>query len=333
MTRWFRGAGMIPVWLMAGCMTAGRCPYCHQPVAPAIDPNAVPLARPSQVLASPPPSGPRPPVMQAAPTAPITAPPAFHGHYVVPGQNLVMPPPPFPQATAPLAMIPAKPASETAPPPVAPPPVSPPPANPVPAVLATNNPTPAHSVARAPSSPASSAARLAGLGPAIPATLENKSSPGGQAAVQLVSTLKPSLPAQADPEPGKEKTSTTTNGTSKVEVAAVGKVEKPASVSPPATKPPIHRLDHAADYSWVQGRLTRVHSRGGYWQVRYAGLDQSDRHGGQVILVGSATEGLKEGDMVRVRGSVLGYDGKLRGTKYRATGIQLVDPPSGMLAN
>ena len=80
----------------------------------------------------------------------------------------------------------------------------------------------------------------------------------------------------------------------------------------------------ADDYGWVQGTLTKVHSRGGYWQIRYASFDQVDEHGGNFILVGSMPSDVSDGDVVMVEGRIEGYDKKLNGAKYNVHFAKLV---------
>lgn len=78
------------------------------------------------------------------------------------------------------------------------------------------------------------------------------------------------------------------------------------------------------DYMWVQGKLIRIYSRGGYWQIRYAAYDASDSYGGKFVLVGTVPEDVREGDYIRVRGKVLGENKWLTGTEYRIDSVQLV---------
>lgn len=98
---------------------------------------------------------------------------------------------------------------------------------------------------------------------------------------------------------------------------------------PEATKtmpalPANVRHAHAEDYSWVQGELVRIHSRGGFWQVRFASYDQADSYGGKFVVVGDLPSDVKEGDLVRVQGRILGYDPRLNGTEYRVNKMEKV---------
>jgi hypothetical protein len=65
-------------------------------------------------------------------------------------------------------------------------------------------------------------------------------------------------------------------------------------------------LEHAPDYSWIQGRLEYSALSGGIWRVRYAPLSADDEHGGCVILE-SLPAGIpfRNGDMVYVEGRIV----------------------------
>ena len=65
-------------------------------------------------------------------------------------------------------------------------------------------------------------------------------------------------------------------------------------------------MDHATDYSWIQGRLEYSVVAGGVWKVRYAPPSADDEHGGSVVLDGDpSTQGCKAGDTVYVQGQVV----------------------------
>lgn len=88
-------------------------------------------------------------------------------------------------------------------------------------------------------------------------------------------------------------------------------------------------MDHAADYAWIQGKLEKVHVRGGAWVVRYAPLDREDVHGGRVVLAKDGrVDAFKEGDVVRVHGEVLREKSSsyLSAPLYRISQMQLVKP-------
>lgn len=81
---------------------------------------------------------------------------------------------------------------------------------------------------------------------------------------------------------------------------------------------------HNKDHSWVQGKLIRIHSGDGYWQIRYAGYDEVDAYGGKVILSGQVSKELAEGDIVRVYGQVMGHDRWLRAHLYRVQNLKII---------
>jgi hypothetical protein len=90
----------------------------------------------------------------------------------------------------------------------------------------------------------------------------------------------------------------------------------------------------AEDYSWVQGRLFRVHTGGGYWQIRYQSHEQSDEYGGRFLLTGPAANDLKEGDVVRIEGAVQSYDDRHRTTAYRVNALKVIHKGAALpLAN
>jgi hypothetical protein len=79
-------------------------------------------------------------------------------------------------------------------------------------------------------------------------------------------------------------------------------------VSVPATARPAGpgKLDHAPDYSWVQGRLEYSALAGGIWKVRYAPLSVDDEYGGSVILeTPPNAEKFRVGDLVYVEGRIV----------------------------
>jgi hypothetical protein len=88
----------------------------------------------------------------------------------------------------------------------------------------------------------------------------------------------------------------------------------------------------AADYSWVTGQLSFVHADGGTWVLRYAPLDQEDRHGGSVVLGRGdrRLDSYRDGDIVTVKGEILTekYSQRLTGPLYRINAIQLVERPT-----
>jgi hypothetical protein len=106
----------------------------------------------------------------------------------------------------------------------------------------------------------------------------------------------------------------------------------PSVYARPATTPPVSASDkvgHEHDYSWITGYLYYLHTDGGRWVLRYAGLDQVDRYGGSVVLApGMEMGNYREGDLVTVHGEVLNEGRATRslgGALYRVQMIEMVE--------
>jgi hypothetical protein len=84
-------------------------------------------------------------------------------------------------------------------------------------------------------------------------------------------------------------------------------------------------MDHAPDFSWIQGELEYSHLGGGIWKVRYAPISSDDEYGGSVILA-SEPQGVESGDMVYVEGRMTEQQrpGAMRNPIYRAERITRV---------
>lgn len=108
-------------------------------------------------------------------------------------------------------------------------------------------------------------------------------------------------------------------------------------IGSPMPSPPemstLSDMEHADDYAWVRGKLIRIHSQQGYWQVRYAPFDQADRYGGRVMLLGSIPDTLTEGDIVNVTGRIVEAESRLNTTAFRVQSIELIRKGSGIYAN
>ncbi len=98
---------------------------------------------------------------------------------------------------------------------------------------------------------------------------------------------------------------------------------------PPAAQPrPGQSMDHAPDYSWLQGKLEYSALGGGVWKVRYAPLSADDEHGGSVILESPPTAGqFRAGDTVYVQGRILQGEHRrtLHNPVYHVQKIRLVE--------
>lgn len=156
------------------------------------------------------------------------------------------------------------------------------------------------------------------------------------AAVKPVEAAKPIeavaaktiLPAEAivaknQPEPVMPASLTTSS------IPAAGEVKHASAESVTTYMPDAATcLDRAADYKWVQGRLQIIHTRHGECRVRYCSIDKEDLYGGSLVLKHDARlEEFKEGDIVRIEGSVIeDRSGRPFATaSYRIDSIRLVE--------
>ena len=142
--------------------------------------------------------------------------------------------------------------------------------------------------------------------PASPDIVETRAPASGSAAVVISSSVPPEPAARP-----------------------IVDVLRPTSHTQAAPRTPV--MTHADDYSWVQGKLYRVHVRGGVWVVRYASLDVTDRFGGSLVLARDRrVDNLREGDFVRVQGELLNDKSSvfLGGPLYRVLDVSLLQQAS-----
>jgi hypothetical protein len=135
------------------------------------------------------------------------------------------------------------------------------------------------------------------------------------------------VPAQVQAAPAQAASTTP------VATPSVSTTSAPTATSAPVSPPPVavvtepKEAKHGTDYQWIQGRLQRVHVRGGAWVVRYAPLDQADKHGGSVVLLRDhRLDTFKEGDFVHIDGEILEERSSafLGGPLYRVHHIALL---------
>lgn len=102
-------------------------------------------------------------------------------------------------------------------------------------------------------------------------------------------------------------------------VSVPKQIEEPVSrpVEAPVARPRVEtrpvstevedgRYAHASDYSWLTGRLQRVHVPGGEWKIRYAPLSEMDQWGGSMVLAPDVRlDSFSDGDFVRIEGEIL----------------------------
>lgn len=84
-------------------------------------------------------------------------------------------------------------------------------------------------------------------------------------------------------------------------------------------------LGHAPDYSWLVGELTFSRARG-TWTVRFAPVDEEDRYGGSVTLVGVGDMSrFSTGQLVRLKGHLIDPNSRKYTPLYHAASICPMD--------
>ena len=104
--------------------------------------------------------------------------------------------------------------------------------------------------------------------------------------------------------------------------------EVPARPKQNQRRPSRVLLDHASDYSWIQGKLEYSALAGGVWKVRYAPLSADDPHGGSVVLVSPpGAWQFHSGEFIYVEGRVLPTEGvhSYYNARYQVTHAELVE--------
>jgi hypothetical protein len=98
-----------------------------------------------------------------------------------------------------------------------------------------------------------------------------------------------------------------------------------ASAGGPSGEP----MDHAPDYSWLQGRLEYSALGGGMWKVRYAPVSADDEHGGSVVLDAPPAGDVQPGDTVYLQGRLVATQPTraMRNPTYHAQRIVRVADP------
>jgi hypothetical protein len=83
------------------------------------------------------------------------------------------------------------------------------------------------------------------------------------------------------------------------------------------------RFGESNDYGTLVGQVSQFRHT---WRLRYTSVESEDKLGGSVILIGNDLDQLREGQMVRVQGSVLPGDDRTTGTRYQVTHFDLLEP-------
>ncbi|HZU37400.1 MAG TPA: hypothetical protein VFA18_15860 [Gemmataceae bacterium] len=95
----------------------------------------------------------------------------------------------------------------------------------------------------------------------------------------------------------------------------------------------LEGVGHEKDYSWITGRLSRMPGDSSRLMIRYAGADEMDTYGGQMILAPNPElKKYHEGDLVCVYGKVssrLGSSKNGPGAVYQTTQVYLIPASVG----
>lgn len=98
-----------------------------------------------------------------------------------------------------------------------------------------------------------------------------------------------------------------------------------APVPAPPPPPSSGRLGHAPDYRWLVGEISYSVARR-TWNLRYATVDEEDRYGGSVTLVGTGDMSrFKIGQIVRIDGYLVEPDSRRPCPPYCVGTIREVD--------
>ena len=95
----------------------------------------------------------------------------------------------------------------------------------------------------------------------------------------------------------------------------------------------LEGVGHEKDYSWITGRLSRVPGDPSRLMIRYAGADEMDTYGGQMMLAPNPElKKYHEGDLVCVYGKVTSRLGSAKdgpGAVYQTTQVYLIPASAG----
>lgn len=82
------------------------------------------------------------------------------------------------------------------------------------------------------------------------------------------------------------------------------------------------RFGQSNNYQTVVGQVYQFRRT---WKLRYTAVESEDRYGGSFNLVGDGLENLKDGQMVRVEGSVMPSDDRAGSARYQVTRIEVIE--------
>ena len=85
----------------------------------------------------------------------------------------------------------------------------------------------------------------------------------------------------------------------------------------------VVRFGQTNNYQNIVGQVYQFRRT---WRLRYAAAESEDRFGGSVTLVGDNLDNLKDGQMVRVEGSVVQSDDRSSGARYQVQRFDVIEP-------
>jgi hypothetical protein len=95
---------------------------------------------------------------------------------------------------------------------------------------------------------------------------------------------------------------------------------EPAPPPLPSLASSAKHFGHAADYSWLKGEVQQ--SLKGM-RLRYAPVDEEDLHGGSVTLLSDGqVDGLKDGQLVQVRGHLVSVESRAPAPPYKVLSVE-----------
>jgi len=114
-----------------------------------------------------------------------------------------------------------------------------------------------------------------------------------------------------------------------LDVADVEPQPKPPAKIEPKIESRSDMYGHADDYSWLKGRLHKVHVPGVEWKIRYLPIDEVDQWGGSMVLAPDIRlEDFNHLDVVYIKGKQLADRPSLyvSGPLYRIESIHDLSP-------
>ena len=154
--------------------------------------------------------------------------------------------------------------------------------------------------------------------PAAPVIIDGRQDqPPPQSPLTLTA---PSAPAAAAPA-GKVMQTSTSSADPTDALTAAMELAARSPADPPVT--PQGAYGHTDGYRSLTGQVQQWRNT---WRLRYAAVEADDPHGGSVVLTGSAElEKLRDGQRVRVRGTLLPADDRQGSARYQVKTLDVLE--------